>query len=112
MRLASSGTFFTLSYDFHKGVGAHSFRFSPEETIANSSTWRRPVRLIPVESTVVGDIAWRAWAARMATVLTTCELSESISGIHTLGGNWLRTVKSQSFARPAVGRCSGPLISA
>lgn len=68
--------------------------------------------LIPVESAVVGDNAWMTSAACIATVLTTCDLSETISDIPTIGGNRLRTVKSQSLARPAVYRYSGPPISA
>jgi len=83
MRLLSSGAFFTLSCDFHNDLCAHSLRFSPEELAARTSTRCRPVLLIPVESTVVGDNTRTAWAVGMATLLMTCDLSGTIqSDLH------------------------------
>lgn len=83
MRLLSSGAFFTLSCDFHNDLCAHSLRFSPEELAPRTSTRRRPVLLIPVESTVVGDNTRTAWAVGMATLLMTCDLSGTIqSDLH------------------------------
>jgi hypothetical protein len=112
MRLWSSGTFFTLSCDFHNVLFPHSLRFSPEETATCSSSRRRPVLLIPVESTVVGENTRSAWVVGMATPLTTCDLAETIqSGLHTDQSRH-HTVKFPSFGRPATDHCSGPLASA